>query len=245
MIESNQFLERFRTLSRDIQNSLQNLQKQTEALKRCSSPADVERLSIGISEVAEYWQDFSGWVLISTLEDAEEARKNCAPGRLDIQSKITRVKHKRRRDLTSIGLKLDITSVPNIVVETYIPYFEQLLDLLVSNCIKYSPKGGAMEISAIMQGDVCKIFFSSIGPLVANHEKASLGTKGFRSEAAKKLPVPGDGYGLFNVNRIADLIGANASFNPQTRTTMEFGGVPYANFEVTISIPTTLKFKQN
>lgn len=245
MIESNQFLERFRTLSRDLQNSLQNLQKQTEALKKCSSSADVERISIGINEVAEYWQDFSGWVLISTLENAEDARKNCAPGRLDIQSKITRVKHKRRRDLASIGLKLDITNVPNIVVETYIPYFEQLLDLLVSNCIKYSPKGGAIEISASIQGEVCKLFFSSIGPLVANHEKTYLGTKGFRSEAAKKLPVSGDGYGLFNVNRLADLIGASTSFNPQTRTTMDYGGVPFANFEVTISIPTTLKFKQS
>lgn len=243
MIESNQFLERFRTLSRDIQNSLQNLQKQTEVLKKCSGPADIEKVSVGINEVAEYWQDFAGWVLISTLDDADEARKNCAAGRLDIQSKIMRVKHKRRRDLASIGLKLDIKGVPNIVVDTYIPYFEQLLDLLVSNCIKYSPKGGAMEISASMQGAVCKICFSSIGPLVANHEKASLGTKGFRSEAARKLTMSGDGYGLFNVLRIADLIGANVSFYPQTRTNMDFGGVPYANFEVTISVPTSLKFK--
>lgn len=244
MIESNQFLERFRTLSRDIQNGLQNLQKHTEALKKCHSPADVERISVEISEVAEYWQDFAGWVLISTLEDAEEARKNCAPGRLDIQSKIMRLKHKRRRDLSSIGLKLDTKSVPSIVVETYIPYFEQLLDLLASNFIKYSPKGGDIEISANMQGDVCKICFSSMGPLVANHEKASLGTKGFRSEAAKKLPVTGDGYGLFNVVRIAELIGASVSFNPQTRTTMDFGGVAHANFEVTISIPIALKFRQ-
>lgn len=226
MIESNQFLERFRTLSRDIQNSLQNLQKQTEALKKSSTPTEIDRLSIGISEVAEYWQDFSGWVLISTLEDAEEARKNCAPGRVDIQSKITRIKHKRRRDLASIGLKLDIKGVPSIVIDTYISYFEQLLDLLISNSIKYSPKAGTIEISASIHGDICKIYFSSLGPLVANHEKAFLGTKGFRSEAAKKLPLPGDGYGLFNVNRIAELIGASTSFNPQTRTTMEFCGVP-------------------
>lgn len=245
MIDSNQFLERFRTLSRDIQNGLQNLQKQMEALKKCNSTTEIERISTGINEVAEYWQDFAGWVLISTLDDAEEARKNCAPGRLDIQSKITRVKYKRRRDLASIGLKIDARNVTSIIIETYIPYFEQLLDLILSNSIKYSPKGGNMEISASINGDNCKISFSSFGPLVEKHEKSSLGNKGFRSEAAKKLTVTGDGYGLFNVMRIAELIGATVGFNPQTRTAMDFGGVPYANFEVAISVPTTLKFKSN
>ncbi|HQR86184.1 MAG: hypothetical protein B7Y59_02380 [Burkholderiales bacterium 35-55-47] len=242
MIDPNQFLERFRTLQRDIQNSLQNLQKNTEAILLDKKLPEIEKILTGINEVTEYWQDFSGWVLISTLEDANEARKNCAPGRLDIASKIHRSKLKRRRDLTNSAIKIDTSNVSSIVIDTYIPYFEQLLDLIISNCIKYSPKGGSIEITTTLIGDSCKICFSSIGPLVANHEKPSLGFKGFRSEAAKKLAVTGDGFGLFNVKRIAELIGASTSFNPQTRTTMEFGGVPYANFEVTVSVPKTLKF---
>lgn len=242
MIDSNQFLERFRTLQRDIQNSLQNLQRQVELIKTETKTIEIEKVSNGIDEVSEYWQDFSGWVLISMVDDANEARKNCTPGRLEIQSKITRIKHKRRRDLANCGVKIDSKSVTNIIIETFIPYFEQLIDLIISNFIKYSPRGGTLEISTTTIKDSCKISFSSMGPLVAHHEKHQLGCKGFRSEAAKKLLATGDGFGLFNVKRIAEFIGASVTFNPQTRSTLNYSGIPYANFEITVTLPQSFNF---
>ena len=240
MIETNQFLERYRTLSRDMQNGLQVLQKQTEAMKKTHNSPELEKLVVGLNEVSEYWQDFVGWVLISTLDNAEDTRKNCAPGRIDLQSKITRAKHKRRRDLENSGIKVDGRNVSSATVETFIPYFEQLLDLVLSNGIKYSPKGGEIEVTAGLGRGSCRLTFSSMGPLVEKHEKTLLGTKGFRSDAARRLPLSGDGFGLFNVLRIAELIGASVAFRPDARTAMHIGGIPYACFEVDVILPMTV-----
>lgn len=240
MIETNQFLERYRLLSRDLQNSLQTLQKDINTLKNKKDFPELTKISSDLAEVSEYWQDFVGWVLISTLDDVEEAKNNCTAGRLDVQSKFIRAKHKLRRDLSNRSINFDTCNVGSAIIETYIPYFEQMLDLILSNSIKYAPSGGHIEASVIMGNNTCRIMLSSMGPLVEKHEKPLLGTKGFRSEAAKQLTVPGNGVGLFNVIRIAELLKATISFRPTFRTAMHIGNVPYADFEVDIMLPTSI-----
>ncbi|MDZ7854847.1 hypothetical protein [Sphaerotilus sp.] len=99
-----------------------------------------------LDEINNVWGDFVGWVLIGTLDDLDGARRNCAPGRVDIQSKIIREKKKKHSLLLTKGVKLDITNTHSLVIETYIQYFEQLIDLVLSNAIKYSAKAGSVEV---------------------------------------------------------------------------------------------------
>lgn len=237
MIDSGQLLERFRSLSREIQNGLQTAQKQLEPLKRGGEALEAGRLAGTLDDISEAWQDFSGWILISTLDDLGDARTNCAPGRVDLQSKITRSKIRRKNDLERNGIKIDTSGVESLVVETYIPYFEQLLDLLVGNATKYSPRAGAVEISCSRNKSGATIAIQSVGPIVLKHEAGQLGVAGFRAENAKKLSLTGQGYGLFNCLRLADLLNASLEFRPEARSIFELGGVQYANFTAVLSLP--------
>lgn len=237
MIDSGQLLERFRLLSREIQNGLQTAQKQLEPLKRGRDASDATKLANTLSQMSESWQDFAGWILVSTLENSDEARANCAPGRIDTLSKITRSKIRRQNDTVRNGIKIDIDDVQSIVIETYIPYFEQLLDLLFGNAIKYSPRGGIIEVSCGRVKNGANITIRSIGPIVLKHEIPQLGEMGFRSINAQKLHVTGQGYGLFNCKRLADLLGAAIDVRPDQKMLYESSGVQYGNFVVSLNLP--------
>lgn len=240
MIDSGQLLERFRLLSREIQNGLQTAQRQLEPVKRGKDAADATKVANTLSQMSEAWQDFAGWILVSTLDNADEARANCAPGRIDTLSKITRSKIRRQNDTARNGINIDISDVESLVIETYIPYFEQLLDLLFGNAIKYSPRGGAIEVSCSRNGRTnagASITISSVGPLVLKHEVSQLGDIGFRSVNAQKLPVTGQGYGLYNCKRLADLLGATIEIRPEQRALYELSGVQCGVFAVSLNLP--------
>lgn len=93
-MEASQFLERFRLLSREIQISLQITEKKIDSAKLNPTLESIESINDQIKIVNENWSDFSGWVLISTLENVDEARRNSVSGLIDIKSKIIRSKKK-------------------------------------------------------------------------------------------------------------------------------------------------------
>jgi signal transduction histidine kinase len=73
--------------------------------------------------------------------------------------------------------------------------------------------------------------------VVAKAEVGRIGEKGFRSDAAKRLHVQGQGVGLFNAKRLAQLLGATIDFRPGTKVLFDSSGVPFASFSVLINFP--------
>ena len=230
-MELPQLLERFKLLSRDIQNGFQSMQKQLE-----NPTIDNQKIKDSLANTKEAWDDFSGWILISTLDNIHEARMNSVPGKLDLTSKVVRSKKRKQTSLTSKSLKIDITNVDSIIIETYISYFEQLLDLLIDNAIKYSPVGGTIEIytTALKNENGTILTVESIGPSIQKYEASQLGNKGFRGENAKKINIGGQGYGLFNCKKIAELLGAEIKFNPNYKILNHVNNVQYSSFIVSI-----------
>lgn len=245
MIDSGQLLERFRLLSRDIQNGLQSSQRQLDSIRKNPQNDEINRLARNLDDISEAWQDFSGWILVSTIEDPEAARANCAPGRIDIVSKVSRSKIRRKNDLSRNGIKVDSSGVEPLVIETFIPYFEQLLDLIFNNAIKYSPRGGMVEVSSSRFEKGVTISIKSVGPNVAKSEISSLGLQGFRSENARKMQLSGQGYGLFNCLRIASLLGVRVEFQPDSKILFELSKIEYSNFNVHLHIPEDAPSMQN
>jgi signal transduction histidine kinase len=237
MIDNGQLLERFRALSREMQNGIQTLQKQVSGLDSLKNTRDLETLQKTLKDMSDAWSDYSGWILISTLEDLKDARQNCAPGRLDIQSKFTREKNRKHSVLATKGVKLDTSGTTSIIIETYIQYFEQLLDLLISNAIKYSPKAGTVIITTERRSDLVIVHISSVGPLVAKHEQSRLGEKEFRAETARNMDVSGQGYGLYNVVRISELLEIDVQFIPSQKILFNSSGISFADFTVKLTIP--------
>lgn len=240
MIDSDQFLERFRLLSRDIQIGIQAANKKVTEIKEQPEIILIEKLENILKKIGEDWDDFSGWVLISTLEDIDEARKNCALGTLSVKSKVTRSKKKVTTDANKHGVKIDDSDIKDIEIDSYIQYFEQMLDLVFSNAVKYAPRGTTVTVSAAWKGATALITVDSIGPLIQRHEKEQLGKKSFRSENALKSGKPGGGYGLFNVLKLAELLDADISFNPSLKKMFELDRIDYGNFSVLMSFKPSL-----
>lgn len=242
MIENGQLLERFRALSREMQNGIQTLQKQVTSIDSLRNTKDLTTLQNTLRDMGDAWNDYSGWILISTLEDLNEARQNCAPGRLDILSKFNREKNRKHSSLAAKGVKFDVSGATSTIIETYIQYFEQLLDLLVSNAIKYSPKAGTITISIERKEGLVIVHIESIGPTVTKIEQSRLGEKEFRSEAARNMHVSGQGYGLFNVIKLSKLLNIEVQFLPSQRKLYDSSGIPFSEFTVKLIIPDSLKF---
>lgn len=236
-IDLSQLLERYRSISRSIQNEIQTSSKAIEKLKSKYTDNLINEIEQHVKNIHLHWSDLSGWILVSTLDDIEEARKNCAQGIIDLRSKITRSKMKIANEARAKSLVINTHSVIDAKISTYIPYFEQLLDLLISNAAKYSPATSTIEIEADKSKHGIRISITSTGPLVEKSEIPHIGKKGFRAEAAKKLSTTGQGYGIYNAKKICELINAKLTFNPNTKEQYTINHVPFSTFETIIQLP--------
>lgn len=238
MFDEAQLLERFRLLSRDIQNGIQTIEAHFLPLKPQISSDVFGQVETSLNNVRDSWADFAGWVLISTLDNLESTRSNCAPAKLSIQGKINRAKKRRTNSLKNKSITFNLSEVENIVMDTFIPYFEQLLDIVVDNAIKYTIRNSEITISASRKfnPNFCVVRISSLGPHVEKEELLKLGQKGFRSKNARKLNVTGEGYGLYNAIRIANLLGGSINFDSHKNCTY-ISGIGHSVFNITIKIP--------
>jgi signal transduction histidine kinase len=242
-METSQFMERYRSLSRDFQNELQQATKKLEELQKSNT---IDPISVGVvkksmENIQDAWHSFNGWVLISTLDDLNEAKENCAPGLINFRSKLLRLQRINRRTLNHKSIR---SSDPftagrsdDLSITTYIPYFEQLLDLLFQNAVKYSPVGGSIEIEVSTLASGARLEMSSIGPTLAKIELSRLGEKGFRGEHALKTGTMGSGFGVYNALRLAQLLNAQLSFSANSTPSYHTGGIPYSPFSVSIVFP--------
>lgn len=74
MVDSGQMMERFRHLSRDIQIGLQSSLKHLEGLKsKVEDPSDLKKISTALGQIKDSWDSYYGWVLLSSLDDEDEA----------------------------------------------------------------------------------------------------------------------------------------------------------------------------
>lgn len=237
MLDSNQFLEKFRPLSREIQLGLQESSKLLSKLKNGEQATEYIKLEKIIERINNDWSDFSYWVLISTLDDLNEAKKNCAPGFIDIRSKVIRSKTKSLSKADQHGVKINNSSVGEATITTYIPYFEQLLDLIFLNAVKYSPRNLEVNVSAAWKAGSLHLSVASIGPLIHKQEVQFIGNLKFRAENAIKTQKPGDGHGLFNAKKLAELLKIKIEFSASQKNKFEYGGIEHGEFCVNLIIP--------
>ena len=73
----------------------------------------------------------------------------------------------------------------------------QLLDNLVSNAIKFTPPGGAVEISLAARNGSVEIEVSDTGIGLGDNERTRLFERFFRAPSALERQIPGTGLGLY------------------------------------------------
>ncbi|CAB5556819.1 sensor histidine kinase [Stutzerimonas stutzeri] len=241
-VEWAQIFERYRHLSRDFQQKFQSIQSRISFEKYGAGDATIKTVREELEELDEIFQDFNSWIYISLLEDLNEAKKNNAVGLLEISSKIKRIKIKMQKKLTSKRIRIETNFDKPLAVSTYITFFEQLLNLIFENSFKYSPTDSSISVSTTNKSDSISLEISSTGPIVEGSEIKKLATKGFRAEAAISSKLPGEGYGLYNSKRIANLLGIEMSFRSSSANKFTYNGNAYCDFVVCLKIPLELIF---
>ena len=82
-----------------------------------------------------------------------------------------------------------------------------MLANLVSNAIKFTPRGGRVDVSLATGGDGVVVEVADTGIGIPEEERARLFERFYRAQAALDRRVPGTGLGLYIAREIVDAHG--------------------------------------
>ena len=107
-----------------------------------------------------------------------------------------------RAQAASVRLDLEVEDVPEITGEP--AKLGQLLDNLVSNAIKFTPRDGHVGVRLTAQPDRIRIEVSDTGIGIPDRERERLFERFFRAQAALERQIQGTGLGLYISKAIVD-----------------------------------------
>jgi signal transduction histidine kinase len=102
----------------------------------------------------------------------------------------------------SVHLDLETEEVPEVIGEP--AKLAQLLDNLVSNAIKFTPRDGHVTVRLTAQGDMIRIEVSDTGIGIPDVERERLFERFFRAQSALERQIQGTGLGLYISKAIVD-----------------------------------------
>jgi signal transduction histidine kinase len=112
-------------------------------------------------------------------------------------------------DAAQVVLGVRLGTVPSVAGER--DRLAQLLDNLVTNAIKFTPAGGAVEVGLTARDGGVAIEVSDTGIGLADEEVAQLFTRFYRASSAVTAQIPGTGLGLYIAKAIVEAHGGKIS----------------------------------
>jgi signal transduction histidine kinase len=88
----------------------------------------------------------------------------------------------------------------------------QVVGNLFSNAIKYSPEGGAVEVSASLVGDEAWVWIKDEGFGIPTDQQHRIFTKFFRGDMGREQGISGTGLGLVLARQIVEAHGGEIGF---------------------------------
>lgn len=108
----------------------------------------------------------------------------------------------------NIKLSIDpMTSLPLIVIDE--PKIQFVIDTVIDNALKYTPKNGTISIGAKLTKSDVVITITDSGIGISTHDMRRIFSRFFRSEHAKKMDTEGLGLGLHTARKIIKDHGGN------------------------------------
>ena len=123
------------------------------------------------------------------------------------------------------GATIVVDDVPSdIVVEVDADRFEEILDNLISNAAKYSPKGGQIEIAAKMTGSTARISVTDHGAGIPAAFRKRIFEKFAQANSSDTRQKSGTGLGLSITKSIVERLGGQIGYKtkPGAGTTFYF-----------------------
>jgi two-component system, OmpR family, phosphate regulon sensor histidine kinase PhoR len=165
------------------------------------TPRDQERLEV-VERAGERMNQLISTILTSTPEREEETE----PARevADVRPLLEASVESFAPAAAARGVRLDIDAPAPVVLEADTFRLRQVLDNLVSNAIKYTPRDGSVVVSGRIVDDVAELSIADTGMGIAQEDVEHVFDDYFRTEAARTSAIPGTGLGMGIVRDIIE-----------------------------------------
>jgi two-component system sensor histidine kinase GlrK len=225
--ERNRFL---RHMSHELKTPLANIREGTELLmdgavgELDSNQREVAGIlrenGIKLQRMIENLLSFSAWQTSSVGLDASEFR---------LRPVVKQVLENQQLTLLSQRVRLDVR-VEDVTLVADRSKIRLILENLVSNAVKYSPKGGTIHLKARTSGNLFILDVADNGPGVPMEDREHVFEAFYTGRAAKSTAVKGTGIGL---SVVLEFVSAHGG-------TIEIidGEYPGAHFRITMPVNT-------
>jgi len=226
--ERNRFL---RHMSHELKTPLANIREGTELLmdgavgELDSNQREVTAIlrenGIKLQRMIENLLSFSAWQTSSVGLEATEFR---------LRPLVKQVLENQQLTLLSQRVRLDVR-VEDVTLLADRGKIRLILENLVSNAVKYSPKGGTIHLRARATGAQLVLDVADNGPGIPPEERGHVFDAFYTGRAAKTTPVKGTGIGL---SVVLEFVGAHGG-----TVQIVDGEFPGAHFRITMPIRVT------
>jgi two-component system sensor histidine kinase GlrK len=227
--ERNRFL---RHMSHELKTPLANIREGTELLmdgavgELDTNQREVMGIlrenSIKLQRLIENLLSFSAWQTSSIGLDPSEFR---------LRPVVKQVLENQQLTLLSQRVRLDV-QVEDVTLVADKGKLRLILENLLSNAIKYSPKGGAIHISARRSGENLSLDVADSGPGIPQEEREHIFDAFYTSRLPKGTSVKGTGIGLSVVLEFVSAHGGTVEIID--------GQFPGAHFRITMPVRPTV-----
>jgi len=226
--ERNRFL---RHISHELKTPLANIREGTELLmdgavgeldsNQREVTAILRESGIKLQRMIENLLSFSAWQTSSVGLEATEFR---------LRPLVKQVLENQQLTLLSQRVRLDVR-VEDVTLLADRGKIRLILENLVSNAVKYSPKGGTIHLRARATGAQLVLDVADNGPGIPPEERGHVFDAFYTGRAAKTTPVKGTGIGL---SVVLEFVGAHGG-----TVQIVDGEFPGAHFRITMPIRVT------
>jgi len=226
--ERNRFL---RHMSHELKTPLANIREGTELLmdgavgELDSNQREVAAIlrenGIKLQRMIENLLSFSAWQTSSVGLEATEFR---------LRPLVKQVLENQQLTLLSQRVRLDVR-VDDVTLVADRGKIRLILENLVSNAVKYSPKGGTIHLQARTVGPQLQLDVADSGPGIPPEDRVHVFEAFYTGRAAKTTAVKGTGIGLSVVLEFVAAHGGSIEIID--------GDFPGAHFRITMPIRAT------
>jgi two-component system, NtrC family, sensor histidine kinase GlrK len=223
--ERNRFL---RHMSHELKTPLANIREGTELLmdgavgELDANQREVTGIlrenGLKLQRLIENLLSFSAWQTSSVGLETSEFR---------LRPLVKQVLENQQLTLLGQRVRLEV-KIEDVTLSADRGKLRLILDNLLSNAIKYSPKGGAIYLSAQADGDQLLMDMADTGPGIPYDERAHIFEAFYTGKAARGTSVKGTGIGL---SVVLEFVAAHGG----TVQIMD-GQFPGAHFRITMPL---------
>ena len=189
----------------ELRSPVTALQLQLQVLERSSDPQEralaSAELAAGIGRTRRLIEQL---LLLSRVSAQGEAAEPLAHEKVDLaalaRGAVTRWSAEAERCGIDLGARADVA----VTAHGDSASLEILLNNLVENALRYTPRGGTVDVKVEMQGATPVLAVADDGPGIAPAERERVFDRFYRSPDAVASDAPGSGLGLAIVKSIAE-----------------------------------------